>query len=44
VAHENGVDRLQVILGGKVHHGQIFVLELPVLLCRVAVAAHEMLE
>ena len=38
MAHEHGFDGLQIELGGQVHDRQIFVVELAVLLRRVAVA------
>ena len=38
---EHGFDRLQVILGRKVHHREIFVIELPVLVDEIAVALHQ---
>ena len=41
VAHENGLDRLQIEFGREIHHGQIFVVEFLVLVRRVAVAAHQ---
>ncbi len=44
VADEHGVDRLQIILRGQVHDGEILVIELAVLLRRVAVALHQMEE
>ena len=44
VAHEHGLDRLHVIFGGEVHHRQIFVIELAVLLGRILVARDEMVE
>ncbi len=44
VADEHGVDRLQVELGGQVHDRQIFVIELAMLLGRIAVALDEMTE
>ena len=34
VAHEHSLDRLHVVLGGEVHHRQIFVIELAVLFRR----------
>ena len=42
VADEDGIDRLQIILGGQVHDGEIFVVELAMLLRRVAVALDQM--
>ena len=44
VAHEHGLDRLHVIFGGEVHHRQIFVIELAVLLGRILIARDEMVE
>ena len=44
VAHEHGVDGLQIELGGQVHHRQILVVELAVLLGGIAVALHQMIE
>src|SRR4029079_1773009 len=44
MADEHGVDRLQIELGGEVHHREIFVVELAVLLRRVAVAGDEVTE
>ena len=44
VTHEHRVDRLQIIFGGQIHHRHVFIIEIPVLLGRVAVAAHEVLE
>ena len=44
VAHEHRVDGLQVKLGGEVHHGEILVVELAVLLRGIAVALDQMLE
>ena len=44
MAHEHRLDRLHVVLGGQVHHREIFVVELAVLLGRVAVAGDEMVE
>jgi hypothetical protein len=41
VFHEHLVHGLQVELGGQVHHGEIFVVELAVLLGRVAVPLHQ---
>ena len=41
---EDRVDGLEVELRGQVHDGEIFVVELPVLLGRIAVALDEMLE
>ena len=38
VADENGIDGLQIELGGEVHHGEILVVEFAVLLRRIAVA------
>src|SRR5947207_4790350 len=42
VAYEDGIDRLEIVLGGQVHDGEIFVVELAVLLHRVAVALDQM--
>ena len=44
VAHEHRLDRLHVIGGVEVHHRQIFVVEVAVLLGRIAVALDEMVE
>ena len=44
VADEHGIDRLQIELGGKIHDREIFVVELAVLLRRVAVALDQMRE
>ena len=44
MAHEHGIHRLQIELGGEIHHGQIFVVELSVLLRGIAVGAHQMHE
>ncbi len=41
---EHGFDRLQVILGRKVHHREIFVIELTVLVDEIAVALHQIRE
>ena len=43
VADEHGIDGLQIELGGQVHHGEIFVVELAMLLRRIAVALDQML-
>ena len=43
MAEEDRIDRLQVELGGEVHHRQILVVELAVLLGRVAVAVHQVM-
>ena len=39
VLDEHLIDGLQVIFGGEVHHGEIFVVEFLVLLDRIAIAA-----
>src|SRR3974390_1694821 len=44
VANEHGVDGLEVELGGEIHYRQIFVVELTMLLCRVAIALDQMQE
>ena len=44
VLHEHGLDGLEVELGREVHHGEIFVVEVAVLLGVVAVALDEVLE
>ena len=44
VLHEDLVDRLKIELRREVHDGKIFVIEFAVLLGRIAVALHEMLE
>ena len=44
VAHEHGLDGLQIELGGEVHHREIFVVELAMLLRRIAVALDQMEE
>ena len=44
VADEHRLDRLHVIGGVEVHHRHIFVVEVAVLLGRVAVARHQMVE
>ena len=44
VLHEHGLDGLEVELGRQVHDGEIFVVELAVLLGGVAVALDEVLE
>jgi hypothetical protein len=41
---EHGVDGLQVILGGQIHHREIFVIEIAMLFGRIAVALDEMVE
>ena len=41
VAHEHGIDGLQIVFGGQVHDGEILVVEFAVLLRRVAVALHQ---
>ena len=42
MADEHRLDRLQIELGREVHDGEIFVVELAMLLAPIAVAAHEM--
>ncbi|GAA0266383.1 hypothetical protein GCM10008965_38060 [Methylorubrum aminovorans] len=44
VTDEDPLDRLEVELGGQVHHCEIFVVEGPVAGGGIAVAAHEMVE
>ncbi len=41
VLDEHGLDRLQVILRREVHHREIFVIELAVLVDEIAVALHQ---
>jgi len=38
---EHGVDRLQIILCGEVHDGEIFVIEVAVLVDQIAIALHQ---
>ena len=44
VAHEHGLDRLQIEFRGQIHHCQIFVVELAMLLRGIAIAAHQVHE
>jgi hypothetical protein len=44
VLDEHRLDRLQVELGGQVHDGEIFVVELAMLFGGIAVALHQMIE
>ena len=44
VPHEHRVDGLQVEFGGQVHHREILVVEIAMLLRRIAVALDEMAE
>jgi hypothetical protein len=44
VTHEHGLHRLQIVLGRKIHDGEIFVVEFAVLLRGIAIALDEMLE
>ena len=44
MAHEHGLDGLEVELGGEVHHGEVFVVKLAMLLRRIAVSLDQMLE
>src|SRR5215471_15410240 len=44
VLDEHRINRLHVKLGGQVHHRQVLVVELAVLVGGVAVAAHQMVE
>ncbi len=44
MANENALDGLQVEFGGHVHHGKIFVIEIAMLLRRVAVPLDKMIE
>ena len=44
VTDEHRIDRLQIELGGQIHDGEIFVIELAVLLRGIAVAFDQMQE
>ena len=44
VLDEHGIDGLQIILRGQVHHREIFVIEIAVLVDQIAVALHQILE
>ena len=44
MAHEHGLDGLQIEFRRKIHHREIFVVEFLVLVRRVAVAAHQIQE
>ena len=41
VLDEHGIDGLQIILGGQVHHREILVIEFAVLVDEIAVALHQ---
>ena len=44
VLDEHGLDRLQIEFGRQIHHRQIFVVEIAVLVGRIAVALDQVLE
>ena len=44
VAHEHGLDGLQIELGGQIHDGEILIIELTMLLRRIAVAIDQVKE
>ena len=44
VLDEHDIDGLQIILGGQIHHREIFVIEFAVLVDQVAVALHQIAE
>jgi hypothetical protein len=44
VSNENGIDRLQKEFSSQIHYSKIFVVELTVLLGRVAVAISQVQE
>src|SRR5690349_21053036 len=44
MADEHGVDCLQIELGSKIHHREVFVIKFAVLLHRITVAFDEMQE
>ena len=42
VAHEHGLDRLQIVLRAQIHHRKIFIVELTVFLGGIAIALDQM--